>query len=173
MGKPLIKVQVGILLIMGGRSVEKVCTFSTNFPCFLWSPLPYQHRIRSTHVVGTGTKLRLNERNNPTTNNRVQISRARARVARRRLLPRGELSVGRSLARSYKLVTTNLDAAHSRTQSPEEEQRTIIKFTALTPNTSAVPFSSAIWNPSDVGLFKEDRTSLVFKSYCYNWALLV
>ena len=120
-----------------------------------------------------GAKLRLNERNNPTTDNRVQISRARARVARR-LLPRGNCrSVGRSLARSYKLVTTNLDAAHSRTQSPEEEQRTIIKFTALTPNTSAVPFSSAIWNPSDVGLFKEDRTSLVFKSYCYNWALLV
>ena len=34
---------MGITLIKGGRSVEKVCTFSTNFPWFIWSPLPYQH----------------------------------------------------------------------------------------------------------------------------------
>ena len=69
MGKPLIKVQVGILLIMGGRSVEKVCTFSINFQQFICPSIPYQHRkvtLQTTKkladLIRTGNALHLRDK---------------------------------------------------------------------------------------------------------------
>ena len=44
MGYLLIIFCVGIPLIKDGRSVEKVCTFSTNFQRFICPSLPYQHQ---------------------------------------------------------------------------------------------------------------------------------
>ena len=45
MGYLLINFFVGTPLIKDGRSVEKVCTFSTNFPQFIGPTLPYQHLL--------------------------------------------------------------------------------------------------------------------------------
>ena len=44
MGYLLIIFCVGIPLIKDGISVDKVCTFSTNFQRFVCPSLPYQHR---------------------------------------------------------------------------------------------------------------------------------
>ena len=44
MGYLLIIFCVGIPLIKDGISVDKVCTFSTNFQRFICPSLPYQHR---------------------------------------------------------------------------------------------------------------------------------